>query len=407
LEIKHLHIEKELHKSPVAVLERYLEGELSAQEQQVVEAVLAEDPFMADALEGLRDMPDRTRVQTAGHELRFKTRKLLRVRKPRLSFFQTTQYATAAVAVILVLFVASIAVYMATRIENVAKEEVALAENRPAPAEAETADESLSPEPPPAPEETAETEPIAEAREVIAEEVPAAPAVSPSASSEPVDRPAASQEPARQVEATVPVTGDPSLSESQQQAYQQAFSPAEYQELLALQNTYDRHLARQAEQQARAREEARKMQKEAERMDDSYGEQEPAPAVGASPPPAAQTGSWKTVLALMKKGQHTEAERLLRAELKNDPTAALPWYQLGHFYLLNDQANKALPYLQAAARSPEPGTGYEARWQLSQAYLRLERNKEAEALLLDLSEQPGKHQGHARAQLQKLSGAGE
>ena len=113
---ENLPITEALQKEPVVVLTRYLEGDLSVEETQQLEQVVAEDPFMADALEGLKTMPEPARAQAIGQELKFKAHKLLRAKRPIISLYHFNQYATAAVAVLVVLFVATAAIMLTSRI---------------------------------------------------------------------------------------------------------------------------------------------------------------------------------------------------------------------------------------------------------------------------------------------------
>ncbi len=113
-----LHIQSELARAPVPVLTRYAEGKLSVTEQAVVESFMEENPLYADALEGLQSLPDpATATAAAAIDIRARTTRLLKQkRKPRINSFNFMQYATAAVAVLVVLFVASSAIYINFRI---------------------------------------------------------------------------------------------------------------------------------------------------------------------------------------------------------------------------------------------------------------------------------------------------
>lgn len=113
-----LHIQSELARAPVPVLTRYAEGKLSVTEQAVVESFMEENPLYADALEGLQILPDpATATAAAAIDIRARTTRLLKQkRKPRINSFNFMQYATAAVAVLVVLFVASSAIYINFRI---------------------------------------------------------------------------------------------------------------------------------------------------------------------------------------------------------------------------------------------------------------------------------------------------
>lgn len=111
------------------MLIRYLEGELSVEETQQLEQVVAEDPFMADALEGLRTMPEPSRAQAIGQELKFKAHKLLRAKRPIVSLFDFNQYATAAVAVLVILFVATAAILLTSRLQESPSAEKTFTEN--------------------------------------------------------------------------------------------------------------------------------------------------------------------------------------------------------------------------------------------------------------------------------------
>ena len=124
-----LHIQSELARAPVPVLTRYAEGKLSSTEQAVVESFMEENPLYADALEGLQSLPTPATAEAAALDLRARTSRLLaKKRKPRINSFNFMQYATAAVAVLVVLFVASSAIYINFRIGQESPADTALAD---------------------------------------------------------------------------------------------------------------------------------------------------------------------------------------------------------------------------------------------------------------------------------------
>ena len=48
----------------VAMIEKYLQGQLTAAEMHTLEKAALEDPFLADAIEGIRDALQKQNVQT-------------------------------------------------------------------------------------------------------------------------------------------------------------------------------------------------------------------------------------------------------------------------------------------------------------------------------------------------------
>ena len=126
-------IQTELEQLPLQVLTRYVEGKLSSEEAIEVETFVEENPLYADALEGLQQLPDPALAQAASHDIRFRTRHLLRKHTSRISQFTFTQYATAAVAVLVVLFAASAVLYFNALRPQQASPEAAQAAPPPAP----------------------------------------------------------------------------------------------------------------------------------------------------------------------------------------------------------------------------------------------------------------------------------
>ncbi len=401
---ENLHINEALQKEPVAVLTRYLEGGLSVEEIEQLEELMAEDPFMADALEGLRVMPEPGRVQAIGQELRFKAHKLLRAKRPIVSLYQFNQYATAAVAVLLVLFVASAAIILTSRIQD-ADETQAITESLPgnqAIPDQPLQEEKLTPFVPAEPAQPTENEkmwadaqqpksqtptPTAAAKErqdkrptvarpkeekKLAEDIIVADNASTAEEEERVPSPPASVI----VESITEIPADQTLSEEELNRFKEAFTEAEdaaYQKAL---QAFNQSLVVVVQRQERTQNTAMEVQvfselekkNKARKRDNNRNanSKKESPVTAGSTTAAREEedrDSFDDVETSEKdmdvSSSHEGEEKLLQT-LYAQPTSSEAWLDLGKYYVEEGKNFKAERYLRVAARSPVQAIRQEA-----------------------------------------------
>ncbi|MEM6263103.1 MAG: hypothetical protein AAGI38_11390 [Bacteroidota bacterium] len=106
------HIAQHLANSPADTLQQYLQEKLTVDEKAALDELLAENPLYADALEGLKELPEAEQLSAIRADLHRRTRRLLNRQKGGRDRFQFQQYALAAVAVLVVLFIAATVQFM-------------------------------------------------------------------------------------------------------------------------------------------------------------------------------------------------------------------------------------------------------------------------------------------------------
>jgi tetratricopeptide (TPR) repeat protein len=397
---ENLHFTETLEKEPVAVLTRYLEGDLSVEEIQQLEQVMAEDPFIADALEGLRTMPEPARAHAIGQELKFKAHKLLRAKRPIISLYHFNQYATAAVAVLVILFVATAAIMLTSRIQERPAKEVTVADavtEKPT-AEAEEALIQNPETPDPKPETTPLQEPKKDLkpenqREIAANTSPKitkpTPATVPKESistpptfdketdvfteeqvAEDQNQHTAGSVPVT-VESYEEITADPTLSNEQLESYNQALTKGEliaYQDALG---KLERSLSPMNNNAPVISTQAGRA--DAEELERKERKREKEAKKNAASKDSRMTDSMvKTEDQVDRDRRNQEAEvdmgyddfeineNLLKQQLYANPTDGENWLNLGKYYMEQNQNLKAEPYLKGAARSSKLSVVQEA-----------------------------------------------
>lgn len=411
------------------MLTRYLEGELSVEETQQLEQVMAEDPFMADALEGLRSMPDPTRAHAIGQELKFNAHKLLREKRPVLSLFQFNQYATAAVAVLVILFVATAAILLTSRMQE-----------KPADVEAKVFTEHLeqkaeASESPDEPVSETEAVPVSPAEELPKEqakdEIKSAPSREIADNSRPQAKPEASRPVADPSPSTMekdadlvedeenridqdiiiaeeeaaeakeqqagaanetPVTvqaydqipAEPTLTQEQLEPYKQALTEGEYEAYQTALSKLEKSLApantltgvvagvrTQNEEissrktRERERKARRKEEREA-RASEISKQAEKVDAFAENDDRVDRDRKNQETTFDSNSDDFEVNENLLKQQLYTDPTNGENWLKLGKYYVEHRQFLKAEPYLKGAARSGKLSVVQEANRLLKQ-----------------------------------------
>lgn len=412
---ENLQFTEALQKEPVVVLTRYLEGELSVEETQQLEQVMAEDPFMADALEGLRTMPEPARAQAIGQELKFEAHKLLREKRPILSLYHFNQYATAAVAVLVILFVATAAILLTSRLQA-PEAEVASAETvteDPA-GDANTADklyqeeeathqwqeserskkEDLNPQKPaiesPALTEQRQPEIIRDAKPATEmSSIPPTDRLEPEVAEEDVandldgslsdfdglvaDSQSGSAVPGSPVtvESYEEIPTDPTLSKDQLESYRQAMTAGEYEayrralaeldkSLLAVleKENLEKKTELQIDEIAVTRQNDRKERKW-KKNNDSRAKQ--SNRNEARSQEDREQNRYNEEVETTSSDDYEVNENILKQKLYANPTDASGWLNLGKYYYQENQHLKAEPYLKAAARSKQLSVSQEAK----------------------------------------------
>jgi hypothetical protein len=410
---ENLQFTEALQKEPVVVLTRYLEGELSLEESQQLEQVMAEDPFMADALEGLRSMPEPARAQAIGQELKFEAHKLLREKRPILSLYHFNQYATAAVAVLVILFVATAAILLTSRLQT-PEAEVASAETvTEDPAgdanatdklyqeeeathqwqESEgSKDEDLNPQKP-----ANESPALTEQRqpEIIRDAKPAS-EMSPTPPTDRLEPEVAEEDVANDFDDSIsdldgivadsqsgtavpgsPVTvesydeipTDPTLSKDQLESYRQAMTAGEYEayrralaeldkSLLAVRENLEKKTELQIDEIAVTRQNDRKERKW-KKNNDSRAKQ--SNRNEARSQEDREQNRYNEDVEATSTDDYEVNENILKQKLYANPTDASGWLNLGKYYYQENQHLKAEPYLKAAARSKQLSVSQEAK----------------------------------------------
>ena len=101
--LSHLHSEV-----PQEALLKYLQGKLSAEEQHELEKALLDDPFEADAAEGLSAMQDKQNIPAVVSQLNRELKKKTGRRKEGLFRRQAKLESWLLVAIVLILLLAVI-----------------------------------------------------------------------------------------------------------------------------------------------------------------------------------------------------------------------------------------------------------------------------------------------------------
>lgn len=381
----------------LADLERYAQGRMGAAEQATLEACLAEDPLLADAVEGLMEVADQQRLRKRLNTLRKQTRHrvLLRQRKreprdQRKRRVQPLWWPQAAVGIAAALALLVLVGVLLPRPGS---------ESAPPPtpdAPALTQTEPTAPLPAPEPEALpdpliaeAETRPsssptqrsappsIATPPKSAANAVAAAPAPQPAAvpmGSLAITAPTADSQRSPSVEAPAPL-----MAEEVGNNWTEAIA-GEDTENEAGSLRHAAKAARQAQHMAEPAPLAR------DEMRDTAAA---APKALAQARPAHQRQEWATV------------RQSAQAALAQQPGQPEALFLLGDSYYRTGNAKAAIPLLQQVPSDAHPW--YErAQWTLALAYQAQGQPALARQTLQRLSQRPGLYQAAARHLLDDL-----
>lgn len=405
------HIQLELERAPLEVLLRYVEGKLNAPERKTVETLVADSPVYTDALEGLQNMENPALARSMTNDLRFRTRSLLRRKaKPRVAQFNLNQYLTAAVAALVVLFAAASVVYFYSR--NDVKPATVIASNdnnqnqNAAPASEED-EKRLRPF-----RRTTPTEYDGPSltEEIIADASPEAEEYSllDEVAGSNDDQLRDSNQPTRAIKQTSPkpirpepetvyvaLQNEPTLSEGRQAEFENAPSK---DSLITVADV--------SEEKAKDTQEST-VPAGAQTLNEVVVTKSRANADPVDPAKAYEQRQARKE-SLMTKGEqlfntsrYTEAEKVFLELYTIDQLDPQTQYYLGSTYFYLGRPAEATIYLEQVIRVSSDYLE-EAQWRLADAYLAVNKIKEAQKLLKKVSKQNGKYSDRAQAKLKEL-----
>lgn len=86
-------------------LVNYLEGRLHVEEQRRLEALMDQDPFLKDAIDGLAEMPDKSQIMAVALQLNAQLKKQTQRKKGRAAVFTHQRLLIWVSVLMVILFV--------------------------------------------------------------------------------------------------------------------------------------------------------------------------------------------------------------------------------------------------------------------------------------------------------------
>ena len=418
------------HFPSIATLERYVRGSLPDSERQALESRMEEDPFLADAVEGIRHSLSDQDLPLRLQRLRARVGSTLPVmpepearptrRKSRVKPFPQ-YWAFTAVAASVLLFFGIVAVLKQRSDTPVATQEMSPAITSTEP----------SPQQPPLFSDTAPDEaPAGNAEGNAAGESPeSAPLAMNTPPSTPdwsgyIDPSSVAEDGfgsfADDADDVVPSLGDSPFSEAPAVAITEDATPrpapakpmdtlspeAELVQLQARAEVENSPLVRERTQSSATAPGAPAAAPVAAprmvRAQEAIGEAEQKAAAGYSYRDEHLRDLLTQSLDLIEAGENEKALDLLDEVLLSAPDHPMAVYFKGIALMNLRRPAEALPWLEKAASFDTASFYEEARWQLARALVQTGKTRRATSLLKTIAAEPGPHQQGARELLQEI-----
>ncbi len=427
------------------VLQRYLQGKATESEKARIEALMEDDPMMADAMEGLTLVKDTAALQATMLRLDLLTQKRLRrqiplrernsKRKSRVAAKHYLPYLGAAAAALALIFMTVFIVQELNTSQTMANAEAVESMTQQPPEElamqtqpSETAPEMKAT--PPVPAETSQIKPETEAPVLVTQRVQAAPQRAPaySASGQPIAAPPTpsptAQAPTAMESAdqttpalsspkpmTTPASSLPPQDVAGQAKKEQEVADTENERDLFMDDEVVAAIPEYTEEEEPTREQASRpaatnASRAKERAENTNVDQY-APIMSEEQTQKAALQKAKAIADLIQEAVvHLEKEEWSAAESKlNEVLIPQPQNVVALHYMAQTQLQKgddprAVDYLKRLVNLDAQNYP-EDQWQLAQAYLRLNKKLAARSVLKEIVTQGGPYAEQAQELLNR------
>lgn len=393
----------------LADMERYVRGEMKAEEAEAFAASLADDPMLADALEGLRYVEDPQALRRRLKQLRQLNRRRLMARQgmeqraeerskrqSRTRPLYVPQLLMAAAAVVLLLF---LGVNLYRSFQPPETEQAMATEGMPLVEEASPSASSLPPVPPSASDSAEETLPAPSSSAPLASAELVPPTSSAKARARVEQRRAAQSYPPPLSQRAVPLETTPDSAKALPRPSREALATRERPSI--------------DHQEVRTRISKLTEDTDDDELPELYDQEPTAPSSmpmdrnqRASGVPVDATPN-RTLMAvaraLYQRQDWEELRRTLQRVLDANPVQGEALYLMGDSYYRQGKVKEAISYLMQVLPDQQPAFD-QAQWTL--AFCALAQGKEEAALRIvrGLAQREGRYQTAAQSLLQQWPG---